>query len=469
MPHLILIYIGGIVVTAGLAAASGLVAKLFYLAGCVALGVWSSRKNHWDYLLLTLWIAALSPFARRLVDLEAGWDATNIMLTAPFLVTAPMIPAVLQRVRTLEAGDVLFPGIVAICSFYGFAVAALQGNAAAGLIGLSDWGVPILYYFFIVAHRDSVPALLDRLPHFLTAIMLLLGAYGIWQFVDLPIWDRFWMESADVGAFGAIAPYSMRVFSTMNAPGPFSIWMMALIVLSFGFRSRLMPIARVVGLLALAFTSVRGSWGGLAVGLLILSAAGGRRSIAYAVGIIVGIGVLAAVVDSVPQIDRVISQRLETLEDIDHDTSFVERKERASEILNVIVENPFGVGLARLGRGAIADSGQTLGVYLPIDDGILEIFTALGWFFGFMYCGALIGAAAQCFRHAPAGGQQRRAALAAALACLSGLPFTNVSTSAIGVIMWTMFALTMAMGRSPSPSTSVAPVVGSIRALRPLR
>jgi len=446
MPYFVLTYILGIAGTVVLAAASGFMAKTVYLAGCVALSVWSSRKNPWDYLLLTLWVAALTPFARRLVDMVAGWDAKNIMLTAPFLVTAPMVPAILQRLRTIDARGALFPGLAAVCLLYGFIVTLLRGEPVPGLIGVSDWGVPILYYFFTVAHRDRIGELLQRLPGFVATNMFLLGSYGVFQFVDLPVWDSLWMQNTDVGAFGAPEAFLVRVFSTLNSPGPFSCWIMVLIVLSFAFTSWLMPFARFAGLLALAFTTVRTSWGGLAVAVFILAVTSGRRVIRYAIAVVVGGLVLVSVVAFVPKIDDVISQRIATFNDLQQDGSLLEREEEASRMQTLIADNPLGVGIGALGRGTIAAASGQILFEGAIDDGVLEIFGSLGWLVGFLYCAALIGIALQCARGARRFAFQQRVCFAAGVGCLAALPLTNIVTGVTGTMMWLMFGLASALG-----------------------
>jgi hypothetical protein len=467
MPYLILTYVSGVLVTAGLAAASGFIAKVFYLAGCVALSVWSSRKNPWDYLLLTLWIAALTPFARRLVDVQAGWDATNVMLMAPFLVAAPMIPAILKRLRTLDAGAALFPGIAALCIFYGLVLTLLRGQAAPGLIGVADWGVPLLYYFFVVTHRDGISELLKQLPQFVTTNMLLLGVYGVWQYATLPEWDRYWMKSAEVAAFGDPEPFLVRVFSTMNSAGPFSCWIMVLIILSFGFTSRLMPIARLAGALALAFTSVRTSWGGLALALLILMMSSGRKVIRYVLGLAVAGLVVTSVVASVPAIDKAISQRIATFENLQEDGSLLEREEEASRMQTLIAENPLGVGIGTLGRGEIAESGGQILFTGPIDDGILEIFGSLGWLFGLVFCAALAGVAVQCARPGQMFVQQQRVAFAAGVACVAALPLTNIVTGVTGTIMWMMLGLATALSVAQEKVTQQNQSNRSARQLNP--
>jgi nicotinamide riboside transporter PnuC len=449
MSSLILVYISGIVITAGVAVAAGLLAKLAYLAFCVALSAWSSRKNEWDYLVLALWVAALTPFARRLVDLQAGWDATNIMLIAPFLVAGPMIPPILRRLRALDAATALFPGLAATCIFYCVILSLLRGNLAPTVIGLADWGVPLLFYFFVVTHRETIPGLLERLPAFISTNMLVLGCYGVWQFVDPPQWDRYWLNSADVGAFGIAEPFMVRVFSTMNSAGPFSCWMMVLIILSFGFKSMLMSIARVAGILSLTFTTVRTSWTGLALGLLFVIFSSGRRSARYAWGLIVAAALAAIVVTAVPEFGEVISQRFTTFGDLASDGSVLQREDISERMITLIANTPLGVGIGTLGRGALAADATQVAFTGPIDNGILEIIGSLGWLFGFAYCAALTTAVFLNLRRAgECVSAQRNVYGAAAIACLAALPITNIAAGVTGTIMWTMVALSVATARA---------------------
>lgn len=459
MLHLILIYAGISASTVILAAASGIVAKSFYLAGCLGLCVWTSRRNSWDYLLLTLWITALTPLIRRLIDQQAGWDATNVVLTAPYVIALPMLPSVMQRIGMVEKESVLFPGIAGLCLFYGFVVSLMKGNLTPAVIGSADWGIPLLYYFFILVHGDRLPDLLNRLPQFVAINMLLLGGYGIWQFVNPPGWDQLWMKSAEVGAFGIPEPYMVRVFSTLNSAGPFSCWMMVLIVLSFGFKSRLTPIARLAGVMALVFTTVRTSWGGLAIALLIIILSSGRKATKSALGAIFAIIAVGSLITAFPDINDVISARIATFGDLKDDGSLLERQDISSRMLGLIADTPLGVGLGTLGRGVIADPTQ--GVFTgPIDNGVLEILGSLGWLSGVVYLIALVGTLLTAMRGACAFSPLRRVTFAAGAACLAALPITNITTNVTGIFMWIMFALTMAM--AGSHANTIAPSGGAI-------
>jgi hypothetical protein len=440
------------------AAASGLAAKLFYLAGCLVLSIWGRRRNCWEYLLFTFWVATLTPFFGRLVDMEAGWDARNLMLMANYVVALPMLPIVLRRLRFLEARNMLFPALAVACAIYGFVISLLQGDIVAGLIGLSDWSVPFLYYFYIVANGRQIASLVQRLPRFISANLLVLSIYGIWQFVAPTAWDRLWLSSIDATSFGSPEPFMVRVFSTLNAPGIFACWIMALLVLSLGFRFWLTPLAQLAGTVVLGLTAVRTAWAGLVVALLFIMISSGRNGLTYACYLAITAFVAVATISAYPKLDQVVSERFETFGNLENDGSALERLEIARKMLTLIGENPLGFGVGAFGRAAAAANSNSMVFEGPIDDGILEIFATLGWFVGAIYCAALISTAAALLLSGSSVIPISRVTLAAGIACLCALPIENV-VGFIGVVMWTVFGMTSAMvgaGLATSPPTASA-------------
>jgi hypothetical protein len=433
-----------------LAGASGLAAKLFYLAGCFGVSVWGRKKNCWDYLLLTFCIAIFTPFFGRLVDMQAGWDATNLMLLANYAVAAPMVPTILRRVRVLQARSLMFPALAGLCMIYGFVVSLLNGELVAGLIGLSDWGVPLLYYFFIVSNDGEIASLVQRLPRFVAANLLILSIYGIWQFVAPAQWDRLWLSSVDATSFGSPEPFMVRVFGTLNAPATFACWIMVLLILSLGFKRWLTPIAQVLGTVVLALTAVRTAWGALAIGLLFIMLTSGGRALRYVRYAALAALVAFVVVVAFPEFSNIVSARFDTFGNLENDTSALERLETASKVLVLINENPFGFGVGAFGRAALA--AHSVVFQGPIDNGILEVFATLGWLVGVVYCVALIGVPATLLLSGSPLTPYSKVTLAAGIACLSGLPSANILGFS-AVVMWTMFAVTSAMA-SPGFATN---------------
>ena len=78
--------------------------------------------------------------------------------------------------------------------------------------------------------------MLERLPWFVAINLLLLGGYGIFQYLDPPSWDRDWMINSAMDSIGEPEPLMVRVFGTLNAPGVYGLWIAALLVLSFAFH-----------------------------------------------------------------------------------------------------------------------------------------------------------------------------------------------------------------------------------------
>ena len=140
----------------------------------------------------------------------------------------------------------------------------------------------------------------------------ILGLYGFYQYVDPPIWDRYWMTYTTIASIGQPEPFMVRVFSTMNAPAGYATFTAAALLL-FGFRrARLGPAAGGGAVDAgAAAVMYRTAWIALAVGLLLgLFHPRTRRAGGDAAGR--GAGLLAAATSFTPA-GEIFEQRLQIL------------------------------------------------------------------------------------------------------------------------------------------------------------
>lgn len=432
--------------TVALSAESPSLAKAGFLGGCLVLSLWARRRDPWDCLLMTFWIATLTPLVRRLVDQQAGWDATNIMLAAPFVAALPMGPSVLRRVRALDRPYVVFPAIALLSIFYGFAIDLTNGDWGPAFVGAVNWAIPLLYCFFVLAHADRISELVARLPQFIAWNLLLLGGYGLVQFAVFPSWDRFWMLSAQEEGYLTAAPLNVQVFSTLNSHGPFAFWMMTQLVLSFGFSCRLTRPAQAIGLAALLLSADRTAWIGATIAVVVMAIANWRAIARYASGIVAVAAVVGLVMTTVPAINDAIASRAATLLNLPNDGSLLERMAIFGRAWQLIIEHPLGLGIGAFGRGAVVADPMQQVFAGPIDNGVLEILGSLGWFFGFAFLAAVVAGLIASISDARSAAPSRRVAFSAGAACVAALPITNVTTGIIGTTLWFAYGLAAAMG-----------------------
>ncbi|MHA7303552.1 hypothetical protein [Pseudarthrobacter sp. MDT1-22] len=89
--------------------------------------------------------------------------------------------------------------------------------------------IPILLVAVIAT--GGVVDIWDSYERLLPVLGLLVGAYGIVQFVVLPPWDKSWMLSSELQSIGQAAPLAVRVFGMSESPGPYAAFIGVAIII----------------------------------------------------------------------------------------------------------------------------------------------------------------------------------------------------------------------------------------------
>jgi len=433
----------------------GTALRLAIPAGAALVGLTLYLRRPIGYLHFTLWAWFLSPLVRRLVDWRVGFEDRNLVLVAPMLVSA-IAGLTLLRDRRLAGPVRLAPFFLCIAGIlYGFAVGLIRWRLHASdaaspgevLYGLFVWLAPLLFGLHLYLrwpmyeeHKRAVQKC------FLWAV-LLLGAYGIYQFVAPPAWDVFWLEKmySDVGAeaFGRPGPFQVRVWGTMNSPGPFGNFLMAGLLLLFSVRSRIKPLATGVGYSAFLLTLVRTSWLGWLVGLAVLARNSKARQIPRLLLSLVLLPVLVSPLMLNPQIATVVADRFQTVRGIGGDESFQDRSEEYRVLLTSLAEDPYGEGLS---------NAEFFQGYL-LDSGILRLLHACGWIGSALFLSGI----ALCARRMPSGGNSADPIApiywAVFVAMIFELLSGNMFTGPYGAILWICIGLGLTLDRAERTSS----------------
>ena len=214
------------------------------------------------YLGFTYWIWFVTPFMRRIVDYQMGeFTAVSAVMLTPYLVTSISILSffrfgLLLKKRMFHPYLFMMAGVI-----YGFGVGFVKNGAFAATFNLMEWLCPLLIGFHVLAHWRSYPQHRKAVRSTFTMAVIVLGAYGVIQFIMPAPWDAFWMVQSGMSSIGHPVPFRVRVFSTLNAPGPFAMTMMAGLMILFDGRNTLSKIAILPGYAAFLLAIVRGAWG----------------------------------------------------------------------------------------------------------------------------------------------------------------------------------------------------------------
>ena len=396
------------------------------------------------YLGFTYWIWFVTPFMRRLVDFQVGeFSPVSAVMLTPYLVTSISVLSffrfgLLLKKRTYQPYLFMVAGVL-----YGFAIGIIKNGTFAATFNLMEWLCPLLLGFHVLVHWRTYPKHRKVVRSTFTKAVIVLGAYGVIQFVMPAPWDAFWMTQSGMTSIGHPEPFRVRVFSTLNAPGPFAMTMMAGLMILFDGRGVLSRIAILPGYAAFLLTIVRGAWGGWVVALLFVIGKMTGKMRTRLIGLLVmGCVLLIPLLFFGPASSgtQVVSNRLETIGRITEDGSFKHRVGMYQTRAKGFILNPWGQGLGFFGGGSRNEQGQTRN----LDSGIIALFAALGWLGTALYLTGVVQLVSTALRRRRWHGDQFAIILTGI--CVSYLVlmvFANQFISLKGLIIWTFMSLSI--------------------------
>jgi O-antigen ligase len=280
---------------------------------------------------------------------------------------------------------------------------------------------------------DGSGDLANAMARMFLVVLPVTGLYGVWQYVNPPAWDVFWMNYASITSAGYPLPYMVRVFSTMNGPATYGTFTATgLLLIGFlrpGWQSLLAMAPAALGLLLSLY---RASWLALALGVLfcLLFAATRLRAATTAAGIAIA---AAGAVLFTPFGDVIIT-RLQSLGSGSEDGSGAERLEEFVTLWNMPDGNVLGTGYT------VTDAG--VAGAMPIDGQIIASWLAFGIPVGLVCLAAYLWVA--CWSVSAAWRMPTREGVvlgALALgAMLIHMPLTSIASGEISALFWMIFA-----------------------------
>jgi len=420
-----------------------------YLAAALAIGVLLYWRNPPLYVGFVWWVFFLTPEVRRLIDYQFGWNPTSPVMLAPSLLAALTFFTLLRHLPKLQFYPIFPFGLVFLGLFYGYGVGALRLGWQASTWDLINWMVPVVFGFYLIVHWRNYPSFRRAVQRTFVWGVLAMGLYGLLQFFDPPLWDQEWMTNAGMTSVGSPAPFEVRVFSTLNSPGPFALVMMAgLLLLSSGGGLLRWPAAGV-GFVSFLLSLVRSAWGGWLSGLIFMAAQRGRFAPRLIVGLVVA-GLIAFPLISVGPVAEVVNERLQTVNNLEEDPSAQSRETFYSTFAERAFSSPVGEGLGKTGLATklSSESGESnvqLGEFGAFDSGIMNIPFVLGWAGSLLYLTGLIWSLFYALR----SGASHSDVFAAAsrgivVAVLTQLIFVNSLNGVVGMVFWSFLSMSLA-------------------------
>lgn len=451
-----------IYVAFALGGAGGRSLALTYPLGCLVVGFVAYVRSPSTYFAFVWWLFLLTPFVRRVHDLRYGYQSTSTLLLGPLLAAGLAVFTVIMRRRMLRSGSYV-PFLVAGAALtYAYLIGVIRQSATAATYDLLTWTVPLLFGLHVALDWRRFPALRGTLASCVLWGLVVTSVYGIWQFVEPQLWDRAWVVGAEMQSVGAPLPFMIRVFSTLNSPGPFSIMLVFSLLLGLAATQRWRALALALGLVALILSRGRSAWGALVLGGLVLQLRQPLRSLPRQWVALLAVLLIAAPVITQPRVMSVLTRRAATLRNVEQDHSFQNRVSFTKYAFSAMSTNPAGSGLGSLGGAGKLVSGGKAG--FALDSGPLEVYGVMGWIGGTLFMLALAAIILPIVRARKARyDPTTSAAVAAVVALLATSLFGNIFNAVSGYFFWTAVGIATA-GRTFASETAVQARLAALRA-----
>ena len=319
--------------------------RILFPALSLAIGGFLYWRSKPHYVELVCWLWFVTPFLGRMADYQNGWVLSNPVLVAPYVTAGLSGIAMMRSLKSFGESKYL-PYVCALSAIaYGLIVGLARFPLLNVLQALLNWIVPVIFGFFIYEHRDLYSEFRKAIERSFLFGILVMGAYGIYQFFKLPEWDRDWMLNVGVQSFGAVEAMGVRVFSTMNAPAIFAAVTTCGILIVLNLRGRLRLLSAACGFIALMLTISRASWLSLVAGIIFLMANLEMRQRARLAMAAAACVVVMLCLSQIPAVNELIEKRIDSFLDPSQDVSFTSRIQGHKEAFRSLAQEPFGEGL----------------------------------------------------------------------------------------------------------------------------
>lgn len=398
------------------------------------------------YVGLALWMWMITPFVRRVLDYQMGeYTSLSLAMTAPLAVGGLALFTMARYGRRLLRRQNLPFALAAVGILYGYGIGVLQNGPVSATMSMLGWLLPLALAFHMVVYWKHYPAYRQVIQSSFVWMMLVTGAYGIVQFLYPPPWDALWMEGSGMLSIGQPAPFEVRVFSTLNSPGPYAMVALAGLVMLFAKRGGLARLATGAGAGGLLLSLVRSAWGGwiVALGYMIVQSTGALRK--RLIAILTVSAIVCLPLFFVSPIAERVGDRTETLTQLEDDSSMLVRLHFLGVAARWVLTDPIGSGLGSVGSSAKMSRGEQ---HMAFDNGFLSVLFTLGWLGGGLF---YAGVGMLLYRMIRIDRSQADPSTvvfsAVAVSFVAVLFFTNVFAGVMGLMFWTGLSLTLASGR----------------------
>jgi len=392
------------------------------------------------YVAYTWWIWLFTPEVRRVVDYQTHFHTISPVMLTPLLVTTFALLSVARRPRALFRRSMLPFALIAFATLFAFVVGVITNGYLSAAYEWGTWLEPLAFGAFLVMDTRAVRENRQALLGAIIIGLVIIGAYGIFQFFHLPNWDAAWLVNSNLHSEGSAYATQVRIFGTLNDSGAFAAVLTASLAFMLIARGSLRIIGGAVGFPSLLLAAERQSWGAWVIAAaFVFWRVGGKSRLRIALVAIIIVGVAAPIL-TVGPVAVLVSHRFASIENVQADHSAQARERLYADFIVTAITQPLGNGFGALGIAAKLVNGQNA----DFDSGIMEIPFTFGWVGGSIFVWSVLSIAMSILgKYVKSKDPITTAASGVFFGMMAVLLFGQVFAGPEGMIVWTAVGLAL--------------------------
>jgi hypothetical protein len=356
----------------------------FYIFGVFAVGLFLYQRYPIFYINFVVWMWLVAGMIPRLIGSQMGMlmPAGNAATSFVTIVTIATLVKNFPRLYR-EKDQELLPLLMVFFSIgYGCLVGLFRIPYDSYFTAVGDFLEslsPVLLAFHLYINWRSYPALRKSLSTSYLLLTIVMGSYGIYQFIAAPYWDTQYMINS-TGRFdsflGLAEALKIRVFGTMSNPFTYSLNLMPGLILLTVLDGKLRFLGMALGYPAFLLTTYRTAWYSWLFTILTLFISIKAKKQIKFLPVFFLIGLIASVFSSMEPFSEIISTRLSSFQDLQNDGSGMVRMEQFNAVWDTVLKTWDGYGVG---------SEPYMGLFVKnldflsgFDMGVPQIFLSLG-------------------------------------------------------------------------------------------
>lgn len=363
---------------------AGKVLVFVFPASAFAVGLFVYFRAPLLYIGFAWWLFFLSNFIRRLIDYQAGYVTFGPWGLASTLVMLISGITFYKKLPTINREGGLPFALSVFAILYAASTGFLLNSKRGVVLGTLDWLCPVLFGFHIYSLWRSYPDCRKVIQNVFFWGVIIMGSYGIFQYITAPVWEKFWLNNISAVSFGQPEPFGIRIPSTMGSPQGFGITMLAGLILLFcKVNNLLVFFATGVGYLSFFLTMARTAWLSGIVGIpLFLASLKPNIQMRMIIFTFILILVVVQVLAFSPFSEDIYS-RFDTFTDIQNDNSYEGRLSGYEQTWSLAIRQFMGQGFGFPVSSFVGRLGGK-------DSTIFPMLFSLGWFGAVPYISGIV-------------------------------------------------------------------------------